>query len=66
MATKVVLNTEDGLEWDISNFITKIVQLGSDGRAWGSAELTLIVNTDLPVDGKPLTIDANAPRRIDR
>jgi hypothetical protein len=67
MHTKVILKTEDGLEWDISNFTTRIEQMGGErgvgtGRALRTAHITIVANTDLPTDGEPLTIDANTRR----
>jgi hypothetical protein len=49
-------------EWfDITSSTTLIEQLHSeDGKPWGSSKITLYANTNLPLDGDPVVIDANA------
>jgi hypothetical protein len=63
MHTKVILKTGDGLEWNISDFTTRIEQMSvEDGRPLRTTSITIIANTDLPLDGEPLILDANEAR----
>lgn len=63
MHTKVRLELAEGQWWDISDFTTRIEQMSvEDGRPLRTVSITIIANTDLPLDGAPLVLDANERR----
>ena len=57
----VELELPSGEWFDITTSTTLIEQLhNEDGQPYGSSKITLFANTNLPLDGDPMVIDANA------
>jgi hypothetical protein len=57
----VELELPSGEWFDITTSTILVEQLHSeDGRPYGSSRITLFANTNLPLDGDPIVIDANA------